>query len=265
MKYNKLSVVTVCFNAANEIEKTILSVLSQEDCDIEYIVIDGKSKDNTVDIIKKYQGKIDKWISEPDNGLYDAMNKGIEMASGDWICFMNAGDVFVNNNVVSEVFKQNIPDNTGVIYGDVVLDYSPYGYVLKRMNNLKGEQVALGVCHQATLTRAAILKEMKYDLSYKIFADINAFYIMWKKGIVYTYVPVKMALFEAFDGISNTKVFDCFKESARFRGIKWYSFKWWKGLFTACMKKAMNVAMDNEDFRRNKYKRILSKYEPYNL
>ena len=88
----KVSVVTVCLNAVNEIERTMLSVLDQTYTNIEYIVIDGGSTDGTVDIIRKYQDRIAHFISEPDKGLYDAMNKGIDLATGEWINFMNAGD-----------------------------------------------------------------------------------------------------------------------------------------------------------------------------
>ena len=94
MNNPKITVVTVCYNAVKDIEKTILSVVNQTYDNIEYIVVDGGSKDGTVNIIQKYEDRITKWISEPDKGIYDAMNKGILMATGDWINFMNAGDYF---------------------------------------------------------------------------------------------------------------------------------------------------------------------------
>ena len=93
-----ISIITVVFNDKYGLEETILSVLSQTSENIEYIIIDGGSNDGTVDVIKKYEKSIDKWISEPDNGIYDAMNKGIALASGGFINFMNAGDVYASNN-----------------------------------------------------------------------------------------------------------------------------------------------------------------------
>lgn len=102
-----ISVVTVSYNAVTTIEKTILSVINQNYSNIEYIVIDGGSIDGTVDIIKKYADKITYWVSEPDKGIYDAMNKGIIVATGEWINFMNTGDTFYNENVFSEIFELN--------------------------------------------------------------------------------------------------------------------------------------------------------------
>src|SRR5476649_2919376 len=86
-----LTVITIVLNGVNILERTILSVINQSYVSIEYIIIDGGSTDGSLDIIKKYESNIDHWISEPDKGLYDAMNKGIKMAKGEWINFMNAG------------------------------------------------------------------------------------------------------------------------------------------------------------------------------
>ena len=98
-----ISVVTVCYNAADTIEKTMLSVLNQTYHDIEYIIIDGGSTDGTVEIIRKYADRIAYWVSEPDKGIYDAMNKGIKVATGEWINFMNAGDEFVDEGVIEKL------------------------------------------------------------------------------------------------------------------------------------------------------------------
>lgn len=96
----RVSVITVCYNAVSAIQRTILSVLSQTYENIEYIIIDGKSTDGTLAIIKKYESRIAFWLSEPDNGIYDAMNKAIDKATGEWVLFMNADDEFVDNKVV---------------------------------------------------------------------------------------------------------------------------------------------------------------------
>jgi glycosyltransferase involved in cell wall biosynthesis len=113
-----LSVVTVVYNGQAFIEHTIQSVLQQEFSDFEYIIIDGGSTDETINIIKKYEDKIDYWISEPDNGIYDAMNKAVKIAKGQWLNFLNAGDRFVNNSVLKESFAQKISDKIDLIYSD---------------------------------------------------------------------------------------------------------------------------------------------------
>lgn len=99
----KISIITVCYNSAHSIEETFKSVQHQTYDNIEYIVVDGESKDDTLNIIRKYEGVIDRWVSEADKGLYDAMNKGISMATGDYVGIINSDDVFYNSTVIAEV------------------------------------------------------------------------------------------------------------------------------------------------------------------
>ena len=114
----KISIITVCYNSAATLEKTILSVANQTYSNIEYIIVDGNSKDETVDIIKKQEDKITKWISEPDKGLYDAMNKGISMATGDIIGILNSDDTFFSNEILADM------DNAIVVYPEGI-KYNP--------------------------------------------------------------------------------------------------------------------------------------------
>ena len=99
---NKVTVVTVCRNCARMLEKTIESVETLSYPDIEYVIVDGASDDDTLNVIKKHEGKIGQWVSEPDRGIYDAMNKAVTMAKGDWVIFMNAGDVFASDDCVEK-------------------------------------------------------------------------------------------------------------------------------------------------------------------
>ena len=117
-----ISIVTVSYNAVLTIEQTILSVINQTYPNVEYIIIDGGSTDGTVDIIKKYEDKIAYWVSEPDKGIYDAMNKGVVVATGEWINFMNAGDIFTDGDVIDKLFHQNIIINrVGIVFGDTLV------------------------------------------------------------------------------------------------------------------------------------------------
>lgn len=113
-----VTVITVCYNAVSLIEKTICSVLAQQYEHIEYIVVDGGSTDGTIEIIRKYEAHISHWITEQDEGIYDAMNKGVTMATGEWCIFLNAGDTFAADDVLNRVFQ--VPREADVIYGDVV-------------------------------------------------------------------------------------------------------------------------------------------------
>ena len=115
----KVSIITVNFNNAVGLERTIESVVRQPKELYEYIIIDGGSTDGSVEIIKKYEQYVTYWTSEKDNGIYDAMNKAIDLLKGNWVNFMNAGDKFYNDNVLSNIAKE-IELNYGVIFGDKI-------------------------------------------------------------------------------------------------------------------------------------------------
>jgi glycosyltransferase involved in cell wall biosynthesis len=116
----KISIITVCYNSATTIEKTILSVASQTYLNIEYIIVDGSSKDNTLEILKRHENKISKWISEPDKGLYDAMNKGVAMATGDLIGILNSDDTFNSKTVIEEIAKFHKNNSIDASVGNIV-------------------------------------------------------------------------------------------------------------------------------------------------
>ena len=119
-----VSVVTVVFNGAQHLEETIRSIINQSYDNIEYIIIDGGSTDGTLDIIKQYDHTIAYWVSEPDSGIYDAMNKGVSLACGDWINFMNAGDIFSDETTVQHVFSDIMNYSTyDCIYSDTLFNY----------------------------------------------------------------------------------------------------------------------------------------------
>jgi len=117
----KVSIITVSFNSAKTIADTIESVLSQDFPEIEYIIVDGNSSDDTVKIIRQYENRISKWISEKDQGMYDAMNKGIAMATGDVIGILNSDDVYMNNHVISDLMALLERQKAQVVFADLIL------------------------------------------------------------------------------------------------------------------------------------------------
>ena len=116
----KISIITVCYNSAATIEKTMKSLMAQTYRDIEYIVVDGDSNDSTLDIVKKYENQITKWISEPDNGLYDAINKGIAFATGDIIGVLNSDDIFTDNYVLENIAKFHLENSIDASVGNIM-------------------------------------------------------------------------------------------------------------------------------------------------
>jgi len=116
----KVSIITVTYNCAATLLSTIKSVNQQTArSNIEYIVIDGQSTDNTLEIIHNNEKSIDKWISEPDTGIYDAMNKGLSIANGEWLGFLHADDLFYNNNVIEDLLNQSEQTGCNVVYGNL--------------------------------------------------------------------------------------------------------------------------------------------------
>lgn len=196
-----ISIITVAYNAESTIENTILSVINQTYTNIEYIVIDGGSTDKTVEIIKRYSNRISYWISEPDKGIYDAMNKGIKLATGKWINFMNCGDTFYDKNVITNLLEKADKDSD-IIYGNTNLIYS-FGNYLKIGKNTTTKDY-MPFCHQSSFNKTEILKKLMFNLEFKICADRNFYYLCNKQGYTFEYVDIIIANYEAENGLSST-------------------------------------------------------------
>ncbi len=166
----KFSIITVCYNAEDCIEGTIRSVLHQSYKNIEYIIIDGGSKDNTMKIINKYKGDIDVIVSEPDQGIYNAMNKGQKLAKGEYLNFLNAGDTFKNKNTLS-IVNENIKKETKIISGDfnLITTNNKSKIIKTKKITWKYFKKDFYACHQAIFIHSSIVSF--YDVSYKIKAD----------------------------------------------------------------------------------------------
>lgn len=196
----RITVITVCRNSARLLETTILNINSQEYLNKEFIIVDGASTDNTLDIINKYAEHIDKWVSEPDNGIYDAMNKGVQMASGEYCIFMNAGDTFASNNVLYRIFLE--PNKADVIYGNVI-KRDKYGNKYEKQAEAPHNSHRMFFCHQSALTRTECLREFPYDTLYTMSADFKLYKTLWRRGKKFCRLPIPISIFDT-NGISNT-------------------------------------------------------------
>lgn len=218
----KISIITVCFNAADVIEQTMLSVLNQTYDNVEYIIIDGGSTDGTIDIINKYSNLLSYWVSEPDRGIYDAMNKGIKISTGDYINFMNAGDKFVDNEIVNNVVSK-LNSDIDVIFGDCYYIHQNKKYQIKQYIEAKNISTIIKkypFCHQSTFTKVDYIKNHPFDISFKICADWYFFrnaYINDK--IKFNHIPIAICDFDISEGMSRDNLDILFYERYRCMGI----------------------------------------------
>lgn len=166
-----VSIITVVYNDKENIEKTIDSIINQTFESIEYIIIDGGSFDGTVDILKKYEHYLSYWISEKDEGIYDAMNKGIKHSNGEWLIFMNSGDFFYNNNVLKNIFLNKVYTQTDILYGNTLAKNSESIIVPPRLIS-KNFFYSSTICHQSVFfNKKMFSKNNLYNLKYRIIAD----------------------------------------------------------------------------------------------
>ena len=192
----KVTVITVARNARNDLRRTMESVARLSYPDVEYIVVDGASTDGTVEMLEKSKGV--GWTSEADRGIYDAMNKGVTKATGEWVIFMNAGDRFASDDVIERVFSHPETDAADVIYGDVV----KRGTVCSASPEpVDGHRMFF--CHQSCIARCKCLIDTPFDISHRMSADFKWVKMMIKQGRRLVYVPVAVSEFDT-GGVSNT-------------------------------------------------------------
>lgn len=198
----KFSVITVCLNSADTIEKTIESVLSQQGVEIEYIIIDGGSTDNTVEIIKKYESRIAYWCSESDGGIYEAMNKGISVATGDMVSFINSSDWYADGALacIQQKMKEGEFD---LVCGKVARVKN--GVVFRIDSKPEDETeiyYKMYYQHQGIFARRSIFSEFgNFDLQYRICADYDWLLRVYNKGVSIAYVDVLVSYF-SIGGVS---------------------------------------------------------------
>lgn len=244
-----LSIVTVCRNAAEVLEKTLCSVLSQDYPALEYHVIDGASTDSTSTLLKKYaplfseKGIVFRVVSETDAGIYDAMNKGIRAARGEWINFMNAGDAFASPDAIRRLFLPQLSATCGVVYGNVVL-HKAFGLIEIKPKPLAGLEKKMVFCHQSAFVRSHLLSAHLFELRYRLAADYESFRFLWKQGVEFSYRDVAVAIFEAEEGVSSSNRLRVNREKAQIRGID-QTWQWRLGFFFKCMGVSMKRVFQN--------------------
>lgn len=199
-----ISIVTVVFNGEKTLEHTIKSVIQQSYDNVEYIIIDGGSNDGTLDIIKKYENQIDYWVSEPDKGIYDAMNKGVRAVNGEWVYFLGADDILYD--ILQKIAEELNPLKKAV-YGDV---YMPNKHKLYDGKFTRFKLMFNNICHQAIFYNKKVFINNGFNLKYKILADY-AFNLSIYNEQAFKYVPILVSYYNDSDGVSSLNKDDVFQ------------------------------------------------------
>lgn len=217
---HKISIITVNYNDKPGLQKTIQSVLSQSVKDFEFIVIDGNSNDGSKEIIEQNSGQINYWVSEPDSGVYNAMNKGIRAATGDFVIFMNGGDIFYDNHVIENVLPLLSADFK-IYYGDVIVKKSN-----SERHKIYPDQLSFSyfytnaLCHQTCfIKRQLFYDHFFYNENYKIYSDGEFFiYTICKQNVPYKHLNMIIAVYD-FNGISSNPKYEKLHEDERMTSI----------------------------------------------
>lgn len=211
----KISIITICYNSEKTIEDTIKSVIKQNYDNLEYIIIDGASTDNTLNIINKYKKHISKIVSEPDNGISDAFNKGIKLATGDIIGLINSDDLLNKDALIN--LDKFVRKNLGydVYYGDVIIFNSKFNYLRKINSSLSRLKLQFILNHPSTfITKKAYEEYGLYDNEYKICMDFELLSKFYLNGAKFIHIDYIMTLFR-LGGISNQNIIERFKEDKK--------------------------------------------------
>lgn len=198
----RLSIITVCFNSGDTIERTIRSVLSQKNEEIEYIIIDGKSTDNTLEIIYKYKQDIDYFISEKDNGISDAFNKGIKVSRGEWIGIINADDQYLPG--AFNILLNNAQEEAGVFFGNGIRAYSDTQFRKYMADpNVDGLHDSMTLVHPSTFVRKSVYDHFgMFDVNYRYVMDRELLLRFLNKGVQFQYFNVYLAVYQ-MGGVSD--------------------------------------------------------------
>lgn len=200
----KLSIITICYNIKDTIEKTCESIVNQTWQDFEWIVVDGGSTDGTLDILNKYKNRINILISEPDTGVYNAMNKGIKLSTGKYLNFMNGGDSFYDNFVLEKVFTGK-EYTAGVLYGDMIHMGCNGEHIIYPDIVTPSFVFKYSICHQASFIKKEIFSKYGlYNEKFRIVSDMEKFVILLNNNETFQHINELVAIYEG-GGISSKK------------------------------------------------------------
>ena len=200
----KLSIITINYNNLEGLKRTYESVVSQTCQDFEWIIIDGGSADGSKEFIEEHQDKFAYWCSEPDKGIYNAMNKGIAKAHGKYLNFMNSGDCFYDEHTLENVFSQKL--SADLVYGDWVQVYNnEEKYISAPLKGFNATVYIENVCHQSMFIKSYILKQKGYDENMAVLADWKRAMEMSLSGNTFQYIPYAISRIDAEDGISRNE------------------------------------------------------------
>lgn len=262
----KITIITVVYNAVETIEQTILSVINQNYNNIEYIIIDGASTDGTIDVVKKYEDKVFCWISEPDKGIYDAMNKGVDIATGEWIYFLGSDDCLVHSRIIEEI-SFYLHDEIDLLSGEIWVVDEDLNLQLEYTNKFTIEDVFSGyrLPHQGMFVKNELLKSRRFNLEYKIVSDYDLFLNLYFNTDKKIKCISRKIAFYSNSGTSSTDIFLKIKEDVLImkkygfseRIISSYLSKYNRCFFLKCkLKKILNrLGILKKFLRKKKWKR----------
>lgn len=265
----RISIVTVTYNCNAIIRETIESVLSQNYVNKEYIIVDGMSSDGTLDIVKEYNDKL-TLISEKDRGIFDAMNKSLLHITGEYVIFINAGDKFVNNHVLEDIFYNKVY-SADLLYGDHYVQ-NDLGYIFRKAEPIylnkptKADLVykSQGFCHQSLFTKSSILKIIQFNLNYPLGADYDTTAKIYNINNSIEYVGIPISVFDdRTGGASHNKLIKIMKERAMmfdYRKTLSFYIKVYYWVLVSFVKRLLIIHFPFivNKFREKKYSRIIT-------
>lgn len=204
----KFAIITVCFNSEKEITDTIASILNQSCTDFEYLIKDGGSTDHTVRLAESFAPAFAekeipyRILSRPDHGIYDAMNQALSQVQGQWILFMNAGDLMADPYVLEMIGKSKALETADIVYGDTI-DHYDDGYLYRKALALERMNDRKPFCHQSVYVRKPLYEESQYPLKYRLCSDYVLFFQWYRQGKRFAYLPMVMSIYDRH-GLSSS-------------------------------------------------------------